>query len=189
MSQLLADLRSWLELSDLQGAPVTLLYCCGESLARAEHLIRSAGQVVFWPLQAVQALVALMQLYGSLMLRCVPPPSSKRGSACGYPAAPLPSQTLLLAGGLSKLLVREDLLGMLAEALELVHFDAAFASGSRRLTAVLGAAIPLWGFLGYLVRFAAIHKPDGAGATTTREYLVMQLHPSRPVQGERRRER
>ena len=138
-----------------------------------------------------------MQLYGSLMLRCVPPPSSKRGSACGYPAAPLPSQTLLLAGALSKLLVREDLLRMLAEALELVHYDAAFASGSRRLTAVLGAAIPLWGFLGYLVRFAAIHKPDGAaiykpdgaGATTTREYLVMQLHPSRPVQGERRRER
>ena len=143
------------------------MYSAGESLAHAEHTIRSAGQVVFWPVQAVHALVALVQLYGSLMLTCHTPisTSSREGGIKGGSSAAVPSSTgAPLCGALVKLLVREDLVGLLVEVLELVHFDAAFVTGGRRLTTVLSAAIPVWGFLGDLVQFAGKHREQAGTA-------------------------
>ncbi|KAG2493918.1 hypothetical protein HYH03_007854 [Edaphochlamys debaryana] len=74
---LLGELRRWLRDSGpTPGAATALIYSAGEGLAHAEHAVRSAGQVRFWRPDAVAAFVALVQLYGDLLVqagRAAPP--------------------------------------------------------------------------------------------------------------------
>ena len=109
-------------------------------------MVRSAGQVRYWPPEAIHALVALVEMYAMMMQRCPPPLPASALAGGGAPS-------VALSGALVQLLVRKDLLELLAEALRLVHFDAAFSARCQRHE-IVGSAVAVWGFLRDLVRFA-----------------------------------
>ncbi|KXZ55088.1 hypothetical protein GPECTOR_3g243 [Gonium pectorale] len=66
---LLGELRRWLGDKPQPAAATALLYVAGDAVAHAEHCVRSAGQVRFWQPDAVSAFLALLQLYGDLLLQ------------------------------------------------------------------------------------------------------------------------
>lgn len=211
LAQLLSDLHSWLASAAFDGAAVVLLRGAGEALSRSEHMVRASGQVQCWEPEVVQALVALVKVYSELMERCphgaaaatVPGAeggSSDRalaGSRCtaGVVNSAIEGETRRATGAVEaaqisavvQLAVRADLLQIVVEALNLVHFDPAFSqapkpsaaatsgrggargSGGQAAAnddrhAIIVAALPLWSFLRGTVRFAVAHAAE-AGQT------------------------
>ena len=225
LAQLLSDLHSWLASAAFDGAAVVLLRGAGEALSRCEQMVRASGQVRCWEPEVVRALVELVKVYAELMERCPHGAATvaanpgldrgisdrasvgSRGAENGREGSGRAGESGERGGGaveaaqvsaVVQLTVRADLLQVVIEALDLVHFDASFSrapehnstsaatAGGRGRTrgsggegqvvanddhhAVLVAALPLWNFLRGTVRFAVVHA---AVAGQTREWPLV----------------
>lgn len=73
LRQALADARAWLVAAGSPQAATTLLQHAGPHMAATEKLLHSSGPVLSWGPEAVQAAVALLQLYAVLAQLSVVP--------------------------------------------------------------------------------------------------------------------
>ena len=205
ISQLLSDLHSWLLAAAFEPAVAVLLRGAGEALARSEHSVRSAGQVRYWPSEAVGALAALIKVFRELMERC---PTTVGGSAGAAPVETGGTSVgvsieAAVVSALVQLMVRSELIQLVVEALDLVHFDPSFSApkpssgrGGRSQTAsstagnrgghaaaVIAAALPMWNFLHAVVRFAGAHASEAGQSRESRftetEFYLSSCGPRR----------
>lgn len=95
-------------------------------------------------------------------------PSGSRGSGSDSPAAaghPVHAHLQALKAAAASMLLRPDWLDLMADVLQLLHFDeryAAAAAAAGRAHESLASALRLWSFLAQLVKFAAAHSGHGA---------------------------
>lgn len=139
--QLLTAACRLLQSSGSVQTATALLYTAGEALARTEHMVRSTGQVCFWGPPAVGAALALLQLYAQLAQHAAQP----------HPAA------LPLRAAMERLILgRVELLVLVTDMLELLHFSPDYQVQCHSVQDAVTPALVLWDMLRGLVRFAGL---------------------------------
>ncbi|KAF5831386.1 hypothetical protein DUNSADRAFT_13176 [Dunaliella salina] len=147
--------REWLQSSPAPHlAASTFMRIAGDTLLQVEDSIQSAGQVPFWTPDVVAAFVELLRLYAALVHCATLMPSADASSSDGRASGRKGSSKALLGLMAQLLLGRPELLGLVGQVLELLHFS----EGYRRTWGVASStasALMLWELVHKLVRFAA----------------------------------